>query len=90
MPDLEVTDGDLDTVKARLTDAAVATGARVSTPTLSLGSDVVAAALSEVDSVVSAVSTALSTAATSAATATANAAALLSKSDAEIAGAVKH
>ena len=70
MPDLKVTDAELDAVRARLDDAALATMEMVSLSAGGLGSDVVEAAFTEVDSVVATVSRALAAAASAAATAT--------------------
>ncbi len=89
MPDLKVTDAELDAVRARLDDAALTTMEMVSLSAGGLGSDVVEAAFTEVDSVVATVSRALAAAASAAATATANAADVLEKSDNSLAGSAK-
>lgn len=89
MTDLKVTDAELQAAVARLGDAAVTTLASGSLGSAGLGSDVVAAALGEVDGLILTVAQALSTAATSAATATSNAADVLEKSDKSLAGSAK-
>lgn len=89
MADLQVTDAQLDTVRARLDDAALTTLEMVSISGVGLGSDVVQAAFTEVDSVVMTVSRTLAAAASAAATATSMAADVLEKSDKSIAGSAK-
>ena len=84
-PDLKVTDADLDTVRARLDDAAVSTLELACMATFGIGSDVVEAAYGEVDPLVANVARALATAAAAASASAAEAADVLEQSDKNLA-----